>query len=288
MTLIERSFPAHPPDRREEEEWEDRVKREGKYGKSVGFHLKEGADDDWDDDDEYVDESAISQRLDHYSNSIDYIDAHIEGCMKASRDLSPVAPELLDTAQYGQAADDKVSEILRNRDLGCERVNVFFSFIDKVARALLGNGYSHGTPFGSRVSGYHLPTSDYDLCLFFNRGKMPMSTETAMKRIASCLKGAWPLNKHLSALHPNKFYNNTVTFKYRKAWVDITYGWAAAEEGEVHNHHQSLYSKGLESAARRLEPAQLRGCLFFVLGDKEEPGAQNKQQIWLSSDCENV
>jgi len=286
MTLIERSFPAHPPDRREEEDWEDRVKNKGKSG---GFHLKECADDDWDPGDDDVDESAISQRLDHYSNSIDYIDAHIAGCMKASRDLCPVVPELLGKALYGHAADDKVSEILRDRDLGCERFKVFFSFIDKVARALLGNGYSHGKPFGSRISGYHLPTSDHDLCLFFNRGKMPMSTEAAMKRIATCLKGASPLNKHLSALNPNHFYNHTITFKYRKAWVDLTYGWAAAEKGEVDNHHQSLYSKGLESAARRLEPAQLRGCLLYLFwAIRKNQAHKQKQQIWLSSDCENV
>ena len=84
-----------------------------------------------------------------------------------------------------------------------------------------------------------------------------------MKHIARCLSEASPLNEHLTQLHPKTFINHTITFKYRKVWVDMTYGWAAAEKGEVDNHYQSLYSKGLQSAARRLEQTQLNGCLLF-------------------------
>ena len=90
-----------------------------------------------------------------------------------------------------------------------------------------------------------------------------------MKYIAKCLYEASPLNKYLSALNPKAFINHTITFKYRKVFVDLTYGWAAAVEGEVDNHYQTLYSRGLQCAALRLEQSQMDGSLIFCIGRYE-------------------
>jgi len=167
ITLIERHFPSQAPDARDEEldmGW-------WRSHEDVGTLAEKECTDDGGDR-ECIDaaEAAVSQRIDNDSNAIDYIDTNIAGCMKASRDLCPVAVKLFDKALYGHVADQKVADIKRDRDLGSENFKMLFSFIEKVAIALLGNGYSHGRPFGSRVSGYHLPTSDYDLCLLFRRG----------------------------------------------------------------------------------------------------------------------